>query len=145
MNLGKSERIRDMRKSIRSRRVLSFLQALLLLGTAIVPLTSYAVSYQPPLFHRQYDHEASMKGDLVYLFHSGTTDIKRTIHVSDVLPAYRIDTSCEVKEVGKIRILSYVGETYLKGEVVDGEIRPNDIAKKNGISCLVISAGVCNH
>lgn len=83
-------------------------------------------------------------GQILHLFHSGTADVRKTINANDVLIAYRIMPSCEVKEVGKIRVIAYVGETYLKGEVVEGEIRPDDIAKKGKVSCLVISAGLCN-
>jgi hypothetical protein len=109
------------------------------------PMMVSAVSYQPPLYHRQDAHETFRKGDIVYLFHSGTTGVMRTIHGNDVLTVYRIDPSCRVTEVGKIRILSYTGETYLKAEVVEGEIKRDDIAKKDDVSCLVISAGLCDH
>jgi hypothetical protein len=109
------------------------------------PMMVSAVSYQPPLFHRQDAHETFMKGDIVYLFHSGTAGVKMTIHSNDVLTVYRIDSSCRVTEVGKIRILSYIGETYLKAEVVEGEIKRDDIVKKGDVSCLVISAGLCDH
>jgi hypothetical protein len=47
--------------------------------------------------------------------------------------------------VGRIRVISYIGETYLKGQVIEGEIKPDDIAKQGSIACLVISAGMCNH
>jgi hypothetical protein len=57
---------------------------------------------------------------------------------------YRISPACEVTTTGKIKILSYVGEMYLKAEVIEGEIKPADIAKKDNVSCLVISAGMCN-
>jgi len=45
-----------------------------------------------------------------------------------------------LKEVGKIRILSYVEEDYLKGEVIEGELVPGDIAKKGDVASLVISS-----
>jgi hypothetical protein len=109
------------------------------------PLTASAVSYQPPIFHRHGIHETHLKGDIVYLFQSGTADVKSTIHVNDILTVHRVDSSCTVTVVGKIRILSYVGETYLKGEVVEGAIKRDDIAMKGNVSCLVISAGLCNH
>jgi hypothetical protein len=111
------------------------------------PLTVFAVSYAPaPLFHRQERGEKTVMkvGDTVYLFHSGTEDIRKNIHPNDLLTVYRIKPSCEVIEVGKLMVLSYIGETYLKGEVVEGEIRPDDIAKKGNVSCLIISAGMCN-
>jgi hypothetical protein len=46
--------------------------------------------------------------------------------------------------VGKIKVLSSVADTYFKSEVIEGEIRPNDIAKKENVSCLVISVGLCS-
>jgi hypothetical protein len=47
----------------------------------------------------------------------------------------------ELKEVGKIKVLSYVGEDYLKGEVVEGELKAGDIAKKGDVASLIISSG----
>jgi hypothetical protein len=83
-------------------------------------------------------------GQILYLFYSGTDDVKKTIHDNDILTVYRINPSCEVNPVGIIKVLFYVGETYIKAEVLEGEIRPDDIAKKGNVSCLVISAGMCN-
>jgi predicted DNA binding protein len=118
---------------------------LLFIATLNIALNVSAVSYQPPLYHRQDAHETLTRGDTVYLFHSGTADVKKTIRVNDVVVVYRIDSSCRVTQVGQIRILSYVGGTYLKGEVLEGEIKRDDIAKKGDVSCLVISAGLCDH
>jgi hypothetical protein len=111
------------------------------------PLSVFAVSYFPvPLYHRQEKSEAIMKtGDTVYLFHSGTSDVRKGIHPNDVLIVHRINPSCEVREVGKIRVISYVGENYIKGEVIEGEIRADDIARKGEASCLVIFVGICDH
>jgi hypothetical protein len=111
------------------------------------PLFAFAVSYFPaPLYHQQERLETPMKtGETVYLFHSGTADVRRSIHCNDVLTVYRVSSSCEVREVGKIRVVSYLGETYLKGEVIEGEVRADDIARKGEVSCLVIFAGICDH
>ena len=118
---------------------------ILLFTSVSAPLTVFAVSYPPPLYHRQDRGETVMKvGQIVYLFHSGTDDVKKTIHANDILTVYRINPSCEVNPVGIIKVLSYIGETYIKSEVLVGEIRPDDIAKKGNVSCLVISAGMCN-
>ncbi len=68
---------------------------------------------------------------------------KKTIHVNDTLAVYRTSPSCEVTPIGIIRVISFVGETYIKGEVFAGEIKPDDIAKKENVSCLVISAEMC--
>ena len=118
---------------------------ILLFTSVSAPLTVFAVSYPPPLYHRQDRGETVMKvGQIVYLFHSGTDDVKKTIHANDILTVYRINPSCEVNPVGIIKVLSYIGETYIKAEVLEGEIKPDDIAKKGHVSCLVISAGMCN-
>jgi len=107
------------------------------------PLIVYATSYMP-FFHSQDREETVMKlGQEVYLFHSGTDDVRKTVQVGGILTVYRITPTCEVKEVGRIKAVAYIGETYLKCKVVEGEIKPDDIAKKGNVSCLVISTGVC--
>ena len=83
-------------------------------------------------------------GENVYLFHSGIEQVKSAIHPGDILTVYRMTALCEMKVVGKINVKSYIGETYLKGEVVDGEIRVNDVAKVGRVSCLVICVSPCN-
>jgi 5,10-methylene-tetrahydrofolate dehydrogenase/methenyl tetrahydrofolate cyclohydrolase len=127
------------------RKVVCILIAILLLFTAVNPLTAAAASYLPAsLYHQEHIAETVMKvGQTVYLFHSGTEDVKRTIRAGDILIVYRISPLCEVKTVGSIKVISQVADTYFKSEVVEGEIRPNDIAKKGNVSCLVISAGMC--
>lgn len=109
------------------------------------PSTVTAVSDMPAALYHQYMPGTRMlEGETVYLFHSGIEQIKPAIQPGDVLPVYRVTSLCEMKVVGKIRVISYLGETYLKGEVVDGEIRANDIAKIGKVSCLVTNACPCN-
>jgi len=43
-----------------------------------------------------------------------------------------------MKEVGKIRFRSTVGDNYIKGEVIDCEIKEGDIARKGSVGLLVI-------
>jgi hypothetical protein len=108
-----------------------------------VPVFVFATSYMPFYHLRGQDEAAMTVGRIVHLFHSGTNDVKKTIHVHDILTVHRITPSCEVKEVGKIKVLEFIGETYMRGEVVEGEIRPDDIAKMDKVSCIVIAAGIC--
>jgi hypothetical protein len=117
---------------------------LLLLLSISAPLATFAVSYPVQLYHREVRHDKFVKGDTVYMFHSDTEDVKKTIHVNDTLAVYRTSPSCEVTPIGIIKVVSFVGDTYIKGEVFAGEIKPDDIAKKENVSCLVISAGICN-
>jgi hypothetical protein len=118
---------------------------LLLMAAISAPLTAFAVDYPVQLYHREARHDKFVKGDTVYMFHSGTEDVKKTIRVNETLAVYRTSPTCEVTPIGIIRVISFVGETYIKGEVFAGEIKPYDIAKKENVSCLVISAGVCEH
>jgi len=114
-----------------------------LLLVLCAPLIVYATSYMP-FFHSQDREETAMRaGQEVYLFHSGTDDVRKIVQVGDILTVYRITPTCEVREVGRIKAVVYIGETYLKGKVVEGEIKPDDIGKRGNVSCLVISAGVC--
>ncbi len=108
--------------------------------------SAFAVSYFPaPFYHRMEKLESPMRaGETVYLFHSGTDDVRKTIHVSDILAVHRVNASCEVVTVGKIKVISYVGETYIKGVIMEGDIMPNDIARKGDASCLVILTGACS-
>ena len=117
---------------------------LLLLFSVSAPLAAFAVSYPAQLYHREVRHDKFVKGDTVYMFHSGSEAVKKTIHVNDTLTVYRTSPSCEVTPIGIIKVISFVGETYIRGEVFSGEIKPDDIAKKENVSCLIISAGVCD-
>lgn len=128
------------------RKIVGILIVIPVLLAALNPLTAVAASYLPAFFYHQNEiTETVMKaGHTVYLFHSGTEDVKKTIHVNDVLIVYRISPTCEVKKAGTIKVISGIADTYFKGEVVEGEIRPNDIAKKGNASCLVISVGLCS-
>jgi hypothetical protein len=128
------------------RKIAGILIVILFLFAAVNPLTVIATSYPPDsLYHEERIDATVMKvGQIVYLFHSGTEDVKQVIHPNDIMTVYRIDPACKAEMVGKIKVISYVGETYVKGEIIEGKIKPDDIAKKGNVSCLVISAGMCN-
>jgi len=106
------------------------------------PLSASAVSPSPiPDEHEERIAKGiKVKGETVCLFQSGTADVKKTISVSDLLTVYRESDKNELKEVGKIIVLSYIGEDYLKGEVIEGEVRNGDITKKGDVASLVISS-----
>ena len=101
---------------------------------AVAPLTVQAAE-------KKVKSEVVMKtGKKVHLFHSGTADVKKEVCLKDVIPVYRETMGgghTTVKEVGKVKVLSYAGEHYFEAEVVSGEIKVGDIAKKETASCLV--------
>ncbi len=114
-----------------------------LLLTAGFAVRANAVSWSPEAVEREEKTAKGIKtvGDIVCLFQSGTADIRKEIHVNDILSVFREDQDHRLTEVGKIKVLSYVGTDYLKGEVVEGELMPGDIARKGDIAGLVISPG----
>jgi hypothetical protein len=85
--------------------------------------------------------EVVMKvGNTVHLFHSGTADVRKDICLNDVLPVYRetpAGSHTYVKEVGRVKVLSYAGAHYFEAKVVKGEIKVGDVAEKKGAYCLV--------
>jgi len=83
--------------------------------------------------------EVVMKmGGKVHLFHSSNVAAQKEIAISEVLPVYRISGKAgQEKEVGAVKVLSFIGEHYFEAEIVKGEIKVGDIAKKDAASLLV--------
>jgi hypothetical protein len=124
------------------KKIAKFLAVLLILFAGLPQLVN-AVSWSPLQEEREEKTAKGLlvKGTVVCLFESGTADVKKAINVNDILPVYREGKSHELKEVGKIKVLSYIGEDYLKGEVIEGEVMASDIAKKGDVASLIISSG----
>jgi hypothetical protein len=124
------------------KKIGKFFVVLLISCLGLSQLAS-AVSWSPILEEREEKTAKGLmvKGTVVCLFQSGTPDVKTAISVNDILPVYRESKSHELREVGKIKVLSYTAEDYLKGEVVDGEMKAGDIAKKGDVASLIISPG----
>ncbi len=106
----------------------------------ISPLPAYAA--------KTFKSEAvRMTDDNFYLFGSGTQDVKKEFCLNDVIPVYRQEAYGwpirgygelqTVKEVGKIKVSSYVGNRNYKAQVVEGSVQPGDLAEKTGSSCPV--------
>jgi len=82
-------------------------------------------------------------GKIVRLFHSGTKDVKNTICIGDLIPVYRevyAYGAIKKTEVGKIKVITYVGEHYFEAEIIAGKIKTGDVAQKESVSCLVYPA-----
>ncbi len=124
------------------KRVIWILIIMFLSLSAAFPLRVNAVSPSPIPVEREERAAKGIKvkGETVCLFQSGTEDVKKAISIGDVLVVYREGPKHELKEVGKIKVHSYIDENYLNGEVVEGEVRTGDIAKKGDVASLVISS-----
>lgn len=105
---------------------------------ALLALVSVPVAVSA---EKKVKSEVVMKvGNKVHLFHSGTADVKKDICLKDVIPVYRETGGAknpQIKEVGEVKVLAYAGEHYFEAEVVKGEIKVGDVAKKDGAACLV--------
>ena len=121
------------------------LSFLLLLITPLIMTTSlYAITYPFPENEPAYlkDDVVMKAGSKLYLFHSGTEEVKKTINVHDVLTVYREyppEFSLETREVGKVKVLMPLGDYYFDGEVIRGEVKAGDLAKKGSVACYITS------
>ena len=88
---------------------------------------------------KKIKNEVVMKmGNKVHLFHSSKVEAQKDIAINDVLPVYRISgKSHQEKEVGAVKVLSFTGEHYFEAEIIKGEIKIGDIAKKDASALLV--------
>ena len=107
-------------------------------------LTAFIMAVSAPITVQAADKvkgEVVMKvGNKVNLFHSGTADVRKEICLGDVITVYRETggaKSPKSTEVGTVKVTGYAGEHYFEAEIVKGEIRSGDIAKKNAAYCMV--------
>ena len=121
------------------------LAVLVLVSIVLMPIASLAVSYPVPLYPHETRHAKYAKGEVLYLFHSGTADVRAAVHINDTLTVYRVSGDCKANPIGLIKVLALIGETHIRAEVIAGEIKPDDVAKKGNVSLLVISAGTCDN
>ena len=127
------------------KKVMKKFSFLLLLITPLIMTSAlHAVTYPFPGNEPAYlnDEAVMMVGTKLYLFCSGTAEARKTINVNDVLTVYREyppDFSLESREVGKVRILSALGEYYFEAEVIEGHVQPGNVAKKGTVACYITS------
>lgn len=96
------------------------------------PLTVSAAS-------KKATNEVVMKmGNKVHLFHSSKVDVQKEISIGDIITVYRESgKNLRQREVGQVKVLSFVGDHYFEGEIVKGEVKVGDVARKDGTSLLV--------
>jgi len=77
-------------------------------------------------------------GDEVTLFYGGGGSIKEEFPIGEVMGVYSRDRAFGLNEnvrIGKVKILGYGGETFVKAQVVEGTIGPGDVVKlKPGVT-----------
>lgn len=109
----------------------------------IIPLFSLLFIVAAPLIvhaaEKKAKNEIVMKmGNKVHLFHSNNVEAQKEIATGDVLPVFRVSGKTQQqKEVGQVKVLGFMGEHYLEAEIIKGEIKVGDIAKKENSGLLV--------
>lgn len=109
----------------------------------VVTMLTLSVMLAVPVVSQAADkkikNEVVMKmGNKLHLFHSSKVEAQKEIAVNDVLPVFRTTgKSQQEKEVGAVKVLSFTGEHYFEAEVVKGEVKIGDVAKKDASSLLV--------
>jgi hypothetical protein len=78
-------------------------------------------------------------GGSVRLFHGGTEEAKKLFCEGETIPIYRYyGRYDQTKEVGKVKLGEFVGNQYIDGTVVEGNVKPGDVAMKGSAACLVV-------
>lgn len=111
--------------------------------TMMITLLAISIMVAAPLTvhaaNKKAKSEVVMKmGGKLHLFHSGKVEAQKEISIGDVLTVYReYNKPLTKKEVGQVKVLSFVGDHYFEAEIVKGEIKVGDVAKKDETSLLV--------
>ena len=103
----------------------------MLLAVLAAPLTVHAA--------KRVKSEVVMKiGSKVNLFHSGNVAAPKDIAVGEVIPVYRTSGKApQMKKVGEVKVLGFISEHYFQAEIVSGDVKVGDIAKKEKSGLLV--------
>jgi hypothetical protein len=80
-------------------------------------------------------------GTIICMFYGGSEKIRNTLMINDTLTVYRQKKPNVSYEVGKIVLLSYIGDYYMQGRILSGRLEEKDLAKKGNLTCIVISLG----
>jgi hypothetical protein len=118
------------------------------MGTAMLTLSVlvFACATVPPQVPVQVQGAVFAKtGDTVQLFHGGSKLAKEEFCLNAVVPVYRYEgryssigsTGLIRNEVGKIKITKDLGEYYVEGVVVEGNIKSGDVAVQPKSGCLI--------
>ena len=110
---------------------------------------SLAISPLPVYAAKTFVSEAvKTSGENIYLFDSGSQDVKKEFCLNDTVPVYRdvfhgfnfkgYEPLRSREQVASVRILSYVGDQYFNAQVMNGSVRTGDEAQKEGAYCPLL-------
>ncbi len=79
-------------------------------------------------------------GDKAVFDFKGSGDLKKAVCLGETIPVYRevfVYQTMSRTEVGKVKVLSYAGDKKFNAQVVEGQLRDGDIARKDSATCLL--------
>ncbi len=78
-------------------------------------------------------------GDIVHLFHGGNKLAKEEFCPDETVPVYRYFGSRwkEARPVGKVKVTQYLGDHFIEGKVVEGNLKDGDVAIKPNSACMI--------
>jgi hypothetical protein len=114
------------------KRILRLIPLFVLMLVVAAPVVANAAG-------KKAKSEVVMKmGSKVHLFHSGNVSAQSEIAIGDVLPVYRQTVKPEQeKKVGEVKVVGFIGEHYFEAEIIKGEVKVGDVAKKEKTGLLV--------
>ena len=90
------------------------------------------------------DAKFAKVGDTVHLYYGMSQKAKEEFCLDAVVPVYRMPAKegpgtlyRSKTEVGKIKVTKDLGERYIEAVVVEGSVRPGDIAMQSSSECLI--------
>jgi len=79
------------------------------------------------------------KGETIHLFYGMSKKAKEEFCQNAVVPVYRMGEGYFIikTEVAKIKVTKDLGDHYIEAVVVEGEVKPGDIAMQPNSECLI--------
>lgn len=80
------------------------------------------------------------RGDQAVFDFRGSGEVQKAVCLGETIPVYRevfIFQTMSRTEVGKVKVVSYSGDNKFNAQVVEGQLRDGDIARKDSVACLL--------
>ncbi len=80
------------------------------------------------------------RGDQAMFDFRGRGDVSKAVCLGETIPVYRevfVFQTMSRTEVGKVKVVSYAGDHRFNAQVVEGQLKDGDIARKDSATCLL--------
>ena len=119
------------------KRITQLLIAAMMLIVPAIMASGSAITSEDHISAVVSDSKFSNPGDTVRLHYGMPSSVKDAFCVNNVVPVYRMGKGYYYSkaEVGTIRVTKDLGNRYVEGVVVNGTLRPGDVAMKASSEC----------